>query len=109
MNETQASLNREFAIANSKLWGHLGSSAGKWKTLHIGSGHDLRVLGLNPISGSMLSRESASGFSLPVRTHPLYLSLSNKSREGKGKGKREKGKRKGGKGRGEKGRERKDE
>ena len=38
----------------------------------FGSGHDLRVLGLSPMSGSLLSREPASP-SVPYLAHVLSL------------------------------------
>ena len=38
----------------------------KWLTLDFGSGHDLGALELRPRLGSLYSRESASGFSLPL-------------------------------------------
>ena len=45
----------------------------------FGSGHDLRVLGSSPTSGSLLSRESASpSASAPSPSHALALFLSNK-------------------------------
>ena len=54
----------------------------KRPTLDFGSGRDLRVVGSSPMSGSMLSKESA-GNSFPVPcpaalVHALALSLSNK-------------------------------
>ena len=52
-------------------------------TLDFGSGHDLGVLGSSPMWGSVLSGESASGFSLfsappPTCVHALSLSQINK-------------------------------
>ena len=51
-----------------------------WPTLDFGSGHDLRVLRSSPASGSALSRESASVFSVSFcpPTSALSLFLSNK-------------------------------
>ena len=50
MKNSQIGLFLEITIA----WGRLG-----------GSGHDLRVLGLSPTSGSLLSGEPASLFASP--------------------------------------------
>ena len=49
------------------------------KASAFGSGHDLRVLGSSPASGSLLSRESASSsLSLPASLPTCDLYLSNK-------------------------------
>ena len=60
--------------------GHLGGSEGKVSA--FSSGHDLRVLGSSPASGSLLSGESASP-SAPDPPHlvhalSLFLSVSKK-------------------------------
>ena len=54
----------------------------KWPTLDLGSGHDLRVMGLSPTWGSVFSEESASDslslllpLFLPLLAHSLSLSL----------------------------------
>ena len=58
------------------LKGRLGGSVGK--AAAFGSGHDLRVLGWSPASGSLLSREPASlPLSLPASLLTCDLSLSN--------------------------------
>ena len=50
-------------------------------TSAFGSGHDVRVLGSSPTSGSLLSEEPVGGFSLllhlPLLVHKLVLSLLN--------------------------------
>ena len=46
----------------------------KWPTLDFSTGHDLRVLGLSPTSGSTVSRESA-GDSLSPLPLPLPLAV----------------------------------
>ena len=53
---------------------HLGGSVSSYATA-FNAGHDLGVLGSNPVLGSLLSRESASpsAFALP---HPHSGSLS---------------------------------
>ena len=57
--------------------GHLGGSV--CEVSIFGLGHDLRVPGLSPTSGSLLSRESASPSpSVPPPAHSLTLSLSNR-------------------------------
>ena len=40
-------------------WGTWLAQLAKWLTLDFSSRHGLRVLGLSPVSGSMLSAESA--------------------------------------------------
>ena len=54
--------------------GHLGGSVSEASA--FGSGHDLRVLGLSPMSGSLLSGEPAS--SSPPLLPNLSLSQINK-------------------------------
>ena len=56
----------ERLLRNLGLFQKSSNSRGTWvaqlvkhPTLDFGSGHDLRVLGSSPISGPMLSRESA--------------------------------------------------
>ena len=44
-------------------------------TLGFNSGHDLRVLGLSPTSGSVFCRESAGGFYLSLPEPLLLLML----------------------------------
>ena len=51
-------------------WGRLGCLVGEVSA--FGSGHDPRVLGWSPTSGSLLSRQSASPSAPPL----LLLSLS---------------------------------
>ena len=58
-------------------------SWGAWVTQWVkasafSSGHDLRVLGSSPTSGSLLSREPASPLSLPPSLPTCDLSLLNK-------------------------------
>ena len=53
--------------------GHLGGSVSEASA--FSSGHDLRVLGLSPSSGSLLSGESASP-SAPHPPHVLSLTFS---------------------------------
>ena len=48
-----------------------------WLRSCFGSGHDLRVLGLSPLLGSLLSRESACP-SAPPPTHIPSVSQINK-------------------------------
>ena len=58
-----------------------GAWVAQWvKASAFGSGHDLRVLGWSPASGSLLSREPASPLSLclPLCLLVISLSLSNK-------------------------------
>ena len=48
----------------------------EWPTLDLSSGHDLRVVGLSPTSGSVLSVEPVwDSFSLPLPLSLLILSL----------------------------------
>ena len=53
-----------------------------WATLDFDSGHDLRVLGSSPTSGSLLNRESSlssSPFaSSPISAISFFLSKVNK-------------------------------
>ena len=56
--------------------GQLGGSVNE--ALDFGPGHDLRVLGLSPVWGSVLSWESAWGFSLSL-CKPPHLSQISKS------------------------------
>ena len=53
--------------------GHLGGQGVKQLTLEFGSGCDLGVLGSSPEWGSVVSRESASGFSPFPHVHTLSL------------------------------------
>ena len=53
-----------------KVGGHLGGSVGEVSA--FSSGHDLRILGSSPMSGSLISRESLVSLPLP----PLVLSPS---------------------------------
>ena len=54
----------------------MAQSVEHW-TLDFGSGHDLRVMGSSPVSGTVLSVASAWGsVSLPLPLHSLFLSLS---------------------------------
>ena len=55
-------------------WGYLGGSVSEASA--FGSGHDLRVLGWSPVSGSLLSGESASPSpSDPPPAHACSLAL----------------------------------
>jgi len=69
-----------YYLKNFKLQRCLGGSVGWGLTLDFRLGHDLRVMGLGPISSSALSRESAWD-SLPLPWLSLSPSLSqiNKS------------------------------
>ena len=48
------------------------------KASAFSSGHDPRVLGSSPVSGSLLSGEPASSLSLPASLPTCDASLSNK-------------------------------
>jgi len=50
-----------------------------WLVSAFGSGHNLRVLGSSPTSGSLFSGESASPSPFAPLPHLFSLSLSNKS------------------------------
>ena len=55
----------------------------KHPSLDFGSGHDLRVLGLSPASGSTLRGESEDSFSLslPLSPTPSTFSQIDKSKK----------------------------
>ena len=59
-------MQHNFIFKNS--WSALATQLVKWPTLDFNSGHDPKVLGSSPTSGSLPSRESAS---------PSLLSLSH--------------------------------
>ena len=65
-------LNKRYTYLKS-IWGIWLAHLVKCLTLDFGSGHDLRVLGSSPVSGSLLGVEPASN-SLSLSLYP-FLAL----------------------------------
>lgn len=73
-----ASVSPGSLLEIQNAWGAWKAPSVRPLTLDSSSGHDIRVLGLSPVSGAVLSGESASPSPPPSPSHVRSLSLSYK-------------------------------